>query len=267
MFFSQNPLNGRPLDSLAVAVIRAKHDFLEKAADTTVVLRNRSFYPTTSIHLHLSPILSLSAMYGVYAMCTFTCGVRRTSATTAALYGGDYGPDDEPPPDAVLEEKRILEHRFRRPSPSRRSSSSTTAIAASTSLVVRQPCAGPSSRPVVSRSLRAKASAVGSSPRRSLHRSSAFSGRRSTAITDRGRTASMPSVPNVRVCALYVVRLDFRDKTGRHLYRVGFLSTFIDWNRTVEKDDSIRNVKLALITEKILLQRKAKTLKSQPTTA
>uniref|UniRef100_A0A2S2QB09 Uncharacterized protein n=1 Tax=Sipha flava TaxID=143950 RepID=A0A2S2QB09_9HEMI len=105
------------------------------------------------------------------------------------FYGDDYRPDDEPPPEAVLEEKRILEHQFRRPSPSRWSSSTTS------SSTIRPPAAV---RHSANRSLRAKPS--GSSPRRSLQRSSAFSNRRSTttAITDRGRTASMPAVPVIR---------------------------------------------------------------------
>ncbi|KAL4130722.1 hypothetical protein QTP88_008115 [Uroleucon formosanum] len=104
------------------------------------------------------------------------------------FYGGDYRPDDEPPPEAVLEEKRILEHQFRRPSPSRLSSTASSIRPPTT---VRQ--GGGIS---ANRSLRAKPS--GSSPRRSLQRSSAFGNRRSATITDRGRTASMPAVPIVR---------------------------------------------------------------------
>lgn len=109
----------------------------------------------------------------------------RTS-TPMTFYGGDYRPDDEPPPEAVLEEKRILEHRFRRPSPSRWSSSTASSV--------RPPAV---TRQGASRSLRARTS--GSSPRRSLQRSSVFNNRRSMTITDRGRTASMPAVPIVKV--------------------------------------------------------------------
>ncbi|XP_026818470.1 GTP-binding protein REM 1-like isoform X2 [Rhopalosiphum maidis] len=110
------------------------------------------------------------------------------------FYGGDYRPDDEPPPEAVLEEKRILEHQFRRPSPSRLSSSTASSI--------RPPTAARQIGGIsANRSLRARPS--GSSPRRSLQRSSVFSNRRSTTITDRGRTASMPAVPIVRAMCVY----------------------------------------------------------------
>ncbi|XP_060866645.1 GTP-binding protein REM 1-like isoform X2 [Metopolophium dirhodum] len=112
----------------------------------------------------------------------------RPTSAPMPFYGGDYRPDDEPPPEAVLEEKRILEHQFRRPSPSRLSSTSSS---------IRPPTAVRQGGGIsANRSLRARPS--GSSPRRSLQRSSAFGNRRSTTITDRGRTASMPAVPIVR---------------------------------------------------------------------
>ncbi|XP_015373453.1 PREDICTED: uncharacterized protein LOC107168530 [Diuraphis noxia] len=112
----------------------------------------------------------------------------RPTSASMPFYGGDYRPDDEPPPEAVLEEKRILEHQFRRPSPSRLSSTASS---------IRPPTATRQGGGIsANRSLRARPS--GSSPRRSLQRSSAFGNRRSTTITDRGRTASMPAVPIVR---------------------------------------------------------------------
>jgi len=115
--------------------------------------------------------------------------LNRPTSAPMPFYGGDYRPDDEPPSEAVLEEKRILEHQFRRPSPSRLSSTSSS---------IRPPTAVRQGGGIsANRSLRARPS--GSSPRRSLQRSSAFGNRRSTTITDRGRTASMPAVPIVRV--------------------------------------------------------------------
>jgi len=119
----------------------------------------------------------------------FRSSLNRPTSSPMPFYGGDYRPDDEPPPEAVLEEKRIIEHQFRRPSPSRLSSTSSS---------IRPPTAARQGGGISSnRSLRARPS--GSSPRRSLQRSSAFSNRRSMTITDRGRTASMPAVPIVRV--------------------------------------------------------------------
>ncbi|XP_060866644.1 GTP-binding protein REM 1-like isoform X1 [Metopolophium dirhodum] len=118
----------------------------------------------------------------------------RPTSAPMPFYGGDYRPDDEPPPEAVLEEKRILEHQFRRPSPSRLSSTSSS---------IRPPTAVRQGGGIsANRSLRARPS--GSSPRRSLQRSSAFGNRRSTTITDRGRTASMPAVPIVRIEMFFI---------------------------------------------------------------
>jgi len=133
---------------------------------------------------------------GILSLLTNNCIViisllysNRPTSVPMPFYGGDYRPDDEPPPEAVLEEKRILEHQFRRPSPSRLSSTSSS---------IRPPTAARQGGGIsANRSLRARPS--GNSPRRSLQRSSAFGNRRSTTITDRGRTASMPAVPIVRV--------------------------------------------------------------------
>ncbi|XP_050442120.1 GTP-binding protein RAD-like [Adelges cooleyi] len=121
--------------------------------------------------------------------------VYRSSTPITTFYGSDYRPDDEPSSEAVLEEKRILDHQLRRPSPSRRTPSTMSAI--------RPPS---TTRPGTSQSLRVRTS--GSSPRRSLQRSTAFRSKRSITITDRGRTASMPAVPVIKPSFGHVSRPD-----------------------------------------------------------
>ncbi|XP_050521924.1 uncharacterized protein LOC126894741 isoform X3 [Daktulosphaira vitifoliae] len=124
-----------------------------------------------------------------------------TTSPLTTFYNNDYRPDDEPPPEAILEEKRILGHHLRRPSPTRWAPSLNSSMQPPTTL-----------RPGTSQSMRVRTS--GSSPRRSLQRSTAFRSKRSLTITDRGRTASMPAVPVThgisRVC-LFSIDLQFFD--------------------------------------------------------